>query len=111
MKIITTGDATSLGEYTGIARVINDASEVFNFQEGEILVTKNTTPVFNSAMMKSKAMVTEVGGILSHTSIVAREIGVPAIVNAKNATTLIKTGQIITVQATNKGGLILANED
>ena len=111
MKLISSGDATSLGEYSGIARVVLDIAQVFEFKEGEILITKNTTPLFNSAMMKSKAMVTEIGGALSHTSIIARELGVPAIVNAKEITTLIKTGQTITVQATEKGGFIYVHED
>lgn len=111
MKLIASGDATSLGEFTGTVRIVVDVTQVFEFKEGEILVTKNTTPLFNPAMMKSKAMITEIGGMLSHTSIVARELGVPAIVNAKEITNLVKTGQTITVRATENGGSIYAHED
>lgn len=106
VKCIVTGDATSHGECEGVARVVRDLKDVLAFKQGEILVATNTSPLFNSAMMKAAAMVVETGGALSHTSIVARELGVPAIVNAANVTALIQTGQRVRVRAWPDGGTV-----
>jgi phosphohistidine swiveling domain-containing protein len=73
---------------------INDS-----FPEGTILVCKVTTPAYVPLMQKAVAIVTDQGGILSHAAIVARELKKPCIVGTGNATTLLKNGQIVAVNA------------
>lgn len=85
------------GCVTGKVRVVCDIRDSGEIQSGEILVTTATnigwTPVFS----KVSAIVTDIGAPLSHAAIVAREFGIPAIVGCGNATTLLKTGDIVTV--------------
>ena len=82
---------------TGKVRVVCDIRDSGEIQSGEILVTTATnigwTPVFS----KVSAIVTDIGAPLSHAAIVAREFGIPAIVGCGNATTLLKTGDIVTI--------------
>lgn len=72
------------------------------FEKGSILVTENTDIRFLPLMKKARAIITEKGSILSHASIVARELKIPCIVNVKNATKILKDGCEINVD-TNKG--------
>ncbi|BBM82285.1 PEP/pyruvate-binding domain-containing protein [Candidatus Uabimicrobium amorphum] len=97
-----TGLGTSVGYIKGKARIILDLEQqIDEFTKGEILVTHFTdtawTPLFNLAT----AVVTDIGSVLSHSSIVARELGIPAVVNTEIATQTIKTGDIITVDGNN----------
>lgn len=93
------GLAASSGKYIGIARIIESASAVTELKEGEILITKMTTIDFVPAMKKAGAIVTDLGAITSHAAIVSRELGTPCIVGTKNATQIIKTGDMIEVNA------------
>jgi len=68
-------------------------------QMGEVLVAAITTPAWTPLFVRAAAVVTDVGGPLSHGSIVAREYGIPAVVNVGPATRIIRTGQTITVDA------------
>ena len=85
-----------------LSSILRDIDE---FKEGEILVTAMTAPDWVPAMKKAKAIVTDAGGMTCHASIVSRELGIPCIVGTKSrsheATTSIKDGQMITVDATN----------
>ena len=89
----------SVGEKIGQgkARVILDLREIDLFQEGEILVTNRTDPDWQPIMKKASAIVTNTGGRVCHAAIVAREMGIPAIVGCGNATKVIRSGQDITV--------------
>ncbi len=89
----------SVGESigTGKARVIPDAARMNEFQEGEILVTDKTDPDWEPIMKKASAIVTNQGGRTCHAAIVARELGIPAIVGTERATGVIREGQSITV--------------
>lgn len=91
------GFAGASGTVTGTARVIYDISEADKFQEGEILVTTATNIGWTVIFPKASAIVTDIGAPLSHAAIVAREFGIPAVVGCGNATTVIKTGDKITV--------------
>jgi pyruvate,water dikinase len=98
-KPILKGLPASPGIASGRARVIIDVNDIGEFQHGEILVTHMTSPDWGPAIRKAKAIVTDSGGITCHAAIVSRELGIPCIVGTNNATSVIKTGQIITVDA------------
>ena len=96
-RVLVRGIAVGDKIATGRARVLFDLKEAEQFQEGEILVTDITDPDWEPVMKKAAAIVTNRGGRTSHAAIVARELGIPAIVGTGNATEKIKTGQEITV--------------
>ena len=73
------------------------SSDEIEFQEGEVLVTEMTDPDWEPLMKKAAAIITEKGGRTCHAAIVAREIGVPAIVGAKDATNILENGKQVTV--------------
>lgn len=89
----------SIGEAigTGKARLILDAHRMGEFQSGEILVTDKTDPDWEPVMKKASAIVTNQGGRTCHAAIIARELGIPAIVGSETGTGALKTGQEITV--------------
>ncbi|OGF61977.1 MAG: hypothetical protein A2Y62_20875 [Candidatus Fischerbacteria bacterium RBG_13_37_8] len=104
---ILRGAPASPGIVSGIARVIMEPGQGHALQKGEILVAPYTDPGWTPMFLLAKALIMEVGGILSHGAIVAREYGIPAIVSVKGATQLIKTGDQITVDANS--GIITKN--
>ncbi len=81
----------------GKAHVILNTKNISKFNSGEVLVTEMTDPDWEPIMKKAAAIVTNKGGKTSHAAIVSRELGIPAIVGAVNATKVIKTGDKITV--------------
>ena len=95
--LLTTGRAVGEAISQGKARVILDISKIEQFQAGEILVTDRTDPDWEPIMKKASAIVTNSGGRTCHSAIIARELGVPAIVGCENATEVLKTSQEITV--------------
>jgi len=94
------GIAASGGVVRGIARFIRTLSEVDRFSPGEILVTYATAPPWTPLFAVAAAIVTDVGGNLSHCAVVAREYGIPAVVGSKVATRRIRDGALITVDGT-----------
>ena len=74
-----------------------DIHDAESLQEGEILVTNATNIGWTMIFPRAAAVVTDIGAPLSHAAIVAREFGIPAVVGCGNATTEIRTGDIITV--------------
>ena len=109
-NLILKGDPASPGIACGPARVIKSAKEINKVLQGEVLIAPQTNPDFVPAMKKAIAIVTDKGGRTSHAAIVSREIGIPAIVGAQNATKIIKTGMVITVNGQKgeiyKGGIV-----
>ena len=97
-----TGLAVSPGVVTGKARIILRADSDQQVLAGEILVAPFTDPGWTPYFVTAAAIVMDQGGILSHGSIVAREYGIPAVVNVGQATEIIKTGQTIQVDG-NRG--------
>jgi pyruvate,water dikinase len=81
----------------GAARVILDVHKIDQFQPGEVLVTNRTDPDWEPIMKKASAIVTNQGGRTCHAAIIAREMGIPAIVGCGNATNVLETGQDVTV--------------
>jgi pyruvate,water dikinase len=99
--------AGSPGQYTGPARVCRSLAQATDeLEEGEIMVVEMTLPPWVPLFPLAGAVVSDVGGVLSHSAIVARECGVPAVVGTTIGTTVIKTGQVITVDG-NKGVVYL----
>lgn len=96
-KIVATGKAVGDKIGAGKVRIINDLEHMNELQDGEVLVTDNTDPDWEPAMKRAAAIVTNRGGRTCHAAIVAREIGVPAIVGAVNATDTIADGDEVTV--------------
>lgn len=80
------------GVYAGRARVVHDVDDLVALEEGEVLVTITTGEAFNLALSMASAVVTDQGGLLSHAAIIARELGIPAVVGTGCATTSIRTG-------------------
>ncbi|MGF1672308.1 MAG: phosphoenolpyruvate synthase, partial [Rivularia sp. (in: cyanobacteria)] len=95
--LLTIGRAVGEAIAQGKARVIVDVSKIEQFQRGEILVTDRTDPDWEPIMKKASAIVTNSGGRTCHSAIIARELGLPAIVGCDNATKVLKTSQEITV--------------
>ena len=88
------------GSVTGIARVIEDFSQIDRLQEGDILVTRFTDTGWTPKFAILSGIVTEYGGILCHAAIVSREYGIPAIVCCKDAMQKIRDGQTVTIDGT-----------
>lgn len=108
-EVILTGRAIGGKIGHGKVRIINDLEHMNTFKEGEILVTDNTDPDWEPAMKKASAVITNRGGRTCHAAIVAREIGVPAIVGAVGATDRLYTGMEVTVScAEGEEGYIYA---
>lgn len=91
------GVAASAGSVTGTARVLFGPEDFERMQSGDILVAVTTTPAWTPLFTMTSAVVTDIGGPLSHSSIVAREYGIPAVLATGVATRVIQDGQIITV--------------
>lgn len=96
-KVIASGHAVGSKVASGIARILHSPAEASGLQPGEIIVTELTSPDWDPILKKSGAIVTNKGGRTSHASIVARELGVPAIVGTGNGTQAIRDGDTITV--------------
>ncbi len=95
------GVGISGGVVVGIARVLMSENQISEIKPGEILVTDHTDPGWTPVFGVIKGLVTNVGGRLSHASIVAREYGLPAVISVPNATKIISTGQHISLDANN----------
>ena len=91
------GVGASPGRVTGVARVIHGPEEFDQMQPGDILVAKITTPAWTALFALAAGVVTDVGGPLSHSSIVAREYHIPAVLGTGVATARIRSGQHITL--------------
>ena len=91
------GMGVSGGRVTAVARVLRGIEEAERLNPGEILVTRATTPAWTPLFTRAAGLVTDLGGPLSHGSIVAREYGIPAVMGTGSATQRIADGQTITV--------------
>lgn len=100
-KLLLEGMPVSAGHVTGKARVICNEEQLKEAQQGEILILKNSHPMYALAVMKAAGIICEIGGKLSHICIVSLEMGLPCITKADDATTKIKTGQMIYLDAEN----------
>lgn len=96
-QVVASGRAIGQRIGSGVARVLNDISEMDQVQAGDVLVTDMTDPDWEPIMKRAAAIVTNRGGRTCHAAIIARELGIPAIVGCGDATDKIKPGQAVTV--------------
>lgn len=96
-KVVTTGRAAGSNIASGKARVITSPSQLAEFQTGDVLVAQATSPDWGSILKSASAVVTNQGGRTCHAAIVARELGIPAVVGTQNCTEVIKSGEPVTV--------------
>jgi pyruvate,water dikinase len=91
------GLAASAGVYEGPARRVSGPAEFERIVQGDVLVTESTSEAFNILLPLLGAIVTDSGGLLSHSAIVAREYGIPGVVGTRDATTRIADGARVRV--------------
>ncbi len=96
-KVLIEGKSVGGRIASGVARVIKDASQIHELEPGEVLVTDMTDPDWEPIMKIAAAIVTNRGGRTCHAAIISRELGLPAVVGSRNATSTIKTGEMVTV--------------
>ena len=106
-KVLSTGRAIGARIGAGKVRVLNDLSEMHRVQPGDVLVTDMTDPDWEPIMKRASAIVTNRGGRTCHAAIIARELGIPAVVGTADATDILKDGIDVTVScAEGDTGLI-----
>ncbi|MFD1644810.1 phosphoenolpyruvate synthase [Haloarchaeobius litoreus] len=96
-NVLVRGLGSSPGIASGRARIVKKLDQLDKVGEGDIIVTEMTTPDMVPAMRRAAGIVTDEGGMTSHAAIVSRELGVPAVVGAGDATTTLSDGQMITL--------------
>ena len=94
------GLSVNAGTYEGTARVVDSSADFGRIRQGDVLVTRNTSPYFNVVLPLLGAIVTDRGGQLSHAAIVAREYGIPGVVGTREATSVIGDGDRVRVDGT-----------
>ncbi|NAW85388.1 phosphoenolpyruvate synthase [Photobacterium halotolerans] len=110
-KSLVEGRAIGQRIGTGVVRVVNHLDQMDQVQAGDVLVADMTDPDWEPVMKKAAAIVTNRGGRTCHAAIIARELGIPAVVGCGNATELLKDGQIVTVScAQGETGFIYEGE-
>jgi phosphohistidine swiveling domain-containing protein len=107
---VVTGVGASAGEVTGVARVVTDPSFA-EVGQGEVLVAHTTDPSWAAIMFFSAALVVDIGGTISHAAVVARELGLPCVVNTRSGTTAIHDGDLVRVDGTRGTVEILERAD
>ena len=91
------GNGASSGVARGPARVLMTLAEADRLRPGDVLIARTTMPAWTPLFAAACAVVTETGGVLSHAAVVAREYGIPAVLNVASATRLIRDGQLVEV--------------
>ena len=97
--ILQGGRTARPGAGSGPARIVITEKNIAEFVKGEVLVSRQSSPKFAAVLDRASAVVTEVGGISGHMASLAREFGVPALLGVADAVSVIKPGQVITVDA------------
>jgi pyruvate, water dikinase len=99
--LILEGQGASPGIASGTVKIILDLKDLEKISTGDVLVTKMTNPDMVVSMQKSTAIITDEGGMTAHAAIVSREMGIPAVVGTRDATTKLKDGMIVTVDGSS----------
>jgi pyruvate,water dikinase len=99
-EVILKGIGASPGVVRGKVKIILTPMEIWKLNEGEILVTTMTNPMYLSAIKKAKAIITDIGGMICHAAIVSRELGIPCVTATGNATKVLKDGMEVIVDGT-----------
>ena len=96
----TTAAAVGIGDrpHTGRALVVDDPNEALDLVEpGDVVITTATSPSWNVVLVQAGALVTTTGGLLSHAAVIARELGIPALIGEPTAMRRVTTGSMVTV--------------
>jgi pyruvate,water dikinase len=109
-ELIITGRAIGHKIGSGTVKVLSSITEMDRIEEGDVLVTDITDPDWEPIMKRASAIVTNRGGRTCHAAIIARELGIPAVVGCNDATTALKDGQKVTVSC-SQGDLGMVYED
>ena len=104
------GTPASKGIYEGVVSVLSAPSEYTKVSSGNVLVVYSSSPAWTIALMSAGALISEVGGIICHTAIVSRELGVPCVVGVPGATRLLKDGDHVRVDG-EKGEVYVLNRE
>jgi pyruvate,water dikinase len=96
-KVLVQGMAASAGRAVGRVRVLDSLDQADQLLAGEVLVTRMTSPDWVPTMRRAAALVTDGGGMTCHAAIVSRELRVPCVVGARTATTVLRDGELVTV--------------
>ena len=107
-RILLQGQGASPGIATGRVVIVDEVSDLGRIQDGDIMVTTITNPDMVPVMRRVSAIITDEGGMTCHAAVVSRELGTPAIVGTKNATRVLKEGDIITIDG--KKGIIFEGD-
>ena len=105
-RVLVHGLGASPGNATGRVRVLASPSDEGKLKPGEVLVTTMTSPDWVPIMRRAAAIITDAGGMTSHAAIVSRELGIPCIVGARTATSELRDGMIVTIDA--RAGTVMA---
>jgi len=105
-QVIARGEAVGAKIGQGTVKVLESAYEISDFRKGEVLVTDKTDPDWEPIMRIASAIVTDRGGRTCHAAIVSRELGIPCIIGTGNGTSVMKTGQNVTVDTSEGQGLV-----
>jgi pyruvate,water dikinase len=106
-----TGRAVGQQIASGRVRVVRTSEDLHKVEAGEVLVATTTSPDWGAVMQSAAAVVTDEGGRTCHAAIVARELGIPAVVGTQTATTVLNTGDMVTVAChTGQTGAVYAGE-
>ncbi len=105
---VVAGTSASPGRHTGTVRIVMSEHEFGKIRAGDVVVCPTTSPTWSVVFPSMGALVTDAGGILSHPAIIAREHGIPAVVGTANATSVLRDGQLVTVDG-NRGVVELAD--
>jgi pyruvate, water dikinase len=110
-KIIAEGRSVGERIASGVAKRIENPKHLSEFKPGEVLVTDTTTPDWEPVMKTAAAIITNRGGRTCHASIIARELGIPAVVGTGDATTCVPDGEVVTVScADGESGRVYLGE-
>ncbi len=97
--LINKGICASPGVCSGKVFLLNRSKDLINFQSGSILVVKNTSPELTRVLHEAAGLIADIGNATGHLAIIARELGIPVIVNTNNATEILSNGMIVTIDA------------
>jgi pyruvate, water dikinase len=100
--VLEGGDCASPGVSSGEVYIIKKQDDIDNFPPGAILVTRKSQSVLASLIHKAAGVITDIGSVTGHLSIIAREQDIPLLTNTKNATSLLKNGMLITLDSENR---------
>ncbi|RJU00322.1 pyruvate kinase [Arthrobacter frigidicola] len=99
-RVLATGTPASPGIAEGFVRIVHGFDDFARFEAGEVLVCRTTSPAWTPLLARAAAVVTEIGGLLAHAAIVAREFGIPAVLAAEKAISALTDGQHVIVDGT-----------